>query len=96
MKKFQDFFKANPEMAKNLEGMEKDADINAKYMIYNTLVKSGFYTTTAEGKFKYELDQNKVNFDYVAVPFSTIKDSDIKVTDEDINEYVKKHPKIYF
>lgn len=93
LKKFQDFFKANPEMAKNLEGMEKDADINAKYMIYSTLVKSGFYTTTAEGKFKYELDQNKVNFDYVAVPFSTIKDSDIKVTDEDINEYVKKHPK---
>jgi hypothetical protein len=29
----------------------------------------------------------KVNFEYVSIPYSTIKDSDIKVTDEDISAY---------
>jgi peptidyl-prolyl cis-trans isomerase D len=93
VKKFKEFFKANPEQAKLLKDREKDAILNSKYQIYNSLVKGGMYTTDAEGKFKYELETNKVSFDFVSVPFSSIKDSDIKVTDEDYINYMKKHEK---
>ena len=93
LKKFKEFFNASPEMQANLVAFEKDADINAKYSIYNNLIRGGMYTTTAEGKFKYELEQSKVNFDYVAVLFSTVKDSDVKVTDDEILAYMKKHEK---
>lgn len=93
IKKFEEFFKDKPEQAKLLEDSEKDAILNSKSQIYSTLVKGGLYTTDAEGKFKYELETNKVSFDFVSVPFATIKDSDIKVTDEDYLNYMKKHPK---
>jgi peptidyl-prolyl cis-trans isomerase D len=62
----------------------------AKYQIYNTMIKSGVYTTQSEGKLKYEMEANKVSFAYVAGLYSTIKDSDVKVTDAEILAYMKK------
>lgn len=93
--KFQEFFKSNPEQAQFEKDKEKDAELNAKYQIYNAMVKGGLYTTGSEGKLKYEMESNKVNMDYVAVLYTTIKDTDVKVTDEEINEYVKKNEKKY-
>ena len=95
IKKFKDYFKANPEQAKMFADREKDAEFNSKAVIYSTLVKGGMYSTNTEGKFSYELANNKVNFDYVAVSYSTIKDSDVKVTDADITDYMKQNEKKY-
>lgn len=67
----------------------------AKEQMYNTLIKSSVYTTKAEGKLKYERDNNKVDFDYVALAFSTVSDDQVKVTDEEIIAYMKKNPKKY-
>lgn len=65
----------------------------AKEQMFNTLIKSSVYTTKAEGKLKYERDNNKVDFDYVALAFSTVSDDQVKVTDEEIMAYMKKNPK---
>ena len=93
IKKFDAFFNSNPEQAKMLKDREKDADLSSKYQIYSTLLKGGMYTTTAEGKYKYEAETNKVDFDFVTVLYSSVKDSDVKVTDADITDYMKKHEK---
>ena len=91
--KFKEYFKSNPSQAQYLKDREKDAELNAKYQIYNTLIKSAIYTTESEGKLKYEMEANKVNFAFVAGLYSTIKDSDVKITDADIVEYMKKNEK---
>ncbi|MEK8179386.1 peptidylprolyl isomerase [Flavobacterium buctense] len=93
VKKFKEYFKSNPEGIQILKEREKDAELNAKYQIYNALVKGGLFTTEAEGKFKYEAEMNKVTFDFVSVPFSSIKDSDVKITDEEILTYMKTKEK---
>ncbi|MFV7235473.1 peptidylprolyl isomerase [Flavobacterium sp. ZB4R12] len=93
--KFKEYFKSNPAQAQYLKDREKDAELNAKFQIYNTLIKSGVYTTESEGKFKYEMEANKVNFAYVAGLYSTIKDSDVKVTDAEIVDFMKKNEKKY-
>ncbi|MGC4040452.1 MAG: SurA N-terminal domain-containing protein [Flavobacterium sp.] len=93
LKKFKDYFKATPESMQILKDQEKNAELRAKFDIYNSMLKGGMYTTNAEGKFKYESETNKVNFDFVMVPFSTIKDSDVKVTDEEIVAYMKTKEK---
>lgn len=93
LNKFKEYFKSNPEQAKLFGDREKQADLNAKYVIYSTLVKGGMFTTEAEGKFKYELESNKADFDYVSVLYSSVKDSDIKLTDADYLDYMKKHEK---
>ncbi len=74
---------------------EKDAELNAKYQIYSNLVKAGLYTTESEGKLKYEMESNKVNFSYVAGLYSTVKDSDVKISDEEIVTFMKKNEKKY-
>jgi peptidyl-prolyl cis-trans isomerase D len=91
--KFKEYFKSNPEQAQYIKDREKDADLNAKYQIYNTMVKGGLYTTEAEGKMKYEMEANKVNMNYVAVMYSSLKDSDVKVSDAEITDYMKKNEK---
>ena len=93
--KFKDYFKANPAQAEYLKQREKDAVLNAKYQIYSTLVQSASYTTKAEGKLKYRMEADKANFSYVGALFSSIKDSEVKVTDAEILEYMKKNEKRY-
>jgi len=91
--KFKEYFKSNPTQAQYLQEREKDAELNAKFQIYNTLIKSSLFTTESEGKLKYEMEANKVNFAYVGGLYSTIKDSDVKVTDAEITDYMKKNEK---
>ena len=91
--KFKDYFKTNPEQAEAFKAREKDAEINSKFQIYSSLIRAGMISTKADGKFKYELEANKVDFDYVSVLYSTVKDSDVKVTDQDIIDYMKKNEK---
>lgn len=93
LNKFKDYFKASPELMKVMKEQEDNAALRAKFDIYNSLVKGAMYTTTTEGKFKYEAEANKVSFDFVMVPFSSIKDSDVKVTDEEIVAYMKTKEK---
>jgi peptidyl-prolyl cis-trans isomerase D len=39
--KFKEYFKANPAQAQYLK--DRDAELSAKYQIYNTMIKSGVY-----------------------------------------------------
>jgi peptidyl-prolyl cis-trans isomerase D len=93
LNKFKDYFKEIPNGMQMLKEQEKNAELRAKYEIYNSLIKGGMYATQTEGKFKYEAESNKVNFDFVMVPFSSVKDSDVKVTDEEITTYMKTKEK---
>jgi peptidyl-prolyl cis-trans isomerase D len=93
--KFKEFFKSNPEQAAMLKEQEKSATLNAKYQIYNTLLKAGMFTTEAEGKLRYKMESDKVTFDFVAVPYTSIKDETVKVTDAEIVEFMKKNEKKY-
>jgi peptidyl-prolyl cis-trans isomerase D len=93
--KFEEYFRANAGMKKMLDDRKKDAALNAKFQQYSGLIRGGLYTTSAEGKLKYEMEANKVTFDYVAVLYSTVKDSDVKISDAEITEYMKKDEKRY-
>lgn len=91
--KYKEFFQANPELATQLQQRETQAAISAKYQIYSTMLKAGLGTTEAEGKLQYEMESDKVTFDYVAFPFSNIKDSDVPVSNDEIVAYMRKNEK---
>jgi peptidyl-prolyl cis-trans isomerase D len=74
---------------------EKNIEKYAVEQMYNTMIKSGVYTTKAEGKFQYTLENDKVDFDYVTVAFSTVNDDEVKVSDSEIIDFMKKSPKKY-
>jgi len=86
---------SNQQEIEYFESIEKNANVNAKFQIYSTLVKSGHYVTLNDAKFKYEVENNKVTFDFVNVPFSSIKDSDVTVSEQEMIDYMEKNEKKY-
>jgi len=93
--KVREFFRSNPEQKFFLESREADAELNAKYQIYSTMLRSGFFATLSDAKFKNELQNKKVDFDFVSLPYSSINDSEVAVSDAEILDYMKKYPKKY-
>ena len=64
----------------------------AKYSAF--ISASAYYPAWMQQK---EVKENKEfsTISYVAIPYSEISDSTIKVTDDDINDYVKKHKDLF-
>ena len=93
--KYNEYFKMNPAQQQFKESTEADALLNAQYQIYTSLLKSGYTVTKAEAKLKYEAEANKVSFDFVAVPFGSIKDTEVKVTNDELVAYMKTKEEKY-
>jgi len=68
---------------------------NLEQNTYNSLIKAGLGRTLIEGKSNYLYQNTNVDLEYVFVPFSNIHDSLVKVTQDDIKDYVKIHAKEY-
>lgn len=63
----------------------------AKEQLYFNLVKSGVNTTLAEDKFSYQMANDKVNLQYIRLPYTVVPDSAIQVSEKEIQTYIKKH-----
>jgi|688.fasta_scaffold121534_1 peptidyl-prolyl cis-trans isomerase D len=98
--KFKEYIKSlknapNQEQWLQWKDFEKNIETYAVEQMYNTMIKSAIVTTKAEGMFAYQMEENKADFDYVTVAFSTVNDKQVKVTDAEILEFMKKNPKKY-
>lgn len=96
--KFQEFVKTmlagqNPEQKAQWLTFEKDVEKMFVEQMYFTLIKSGIKATQAEGKLIYQEQNDKVSFDFVTVPYSTINDDEAKVSDDEIMAYMKENTK---
>ncbi len=85
----------NPQQKKQWELFEKDAERTYKEQLYFSMIKSGLQTTTTEAKDLYQNENNKVNFDYVTLPYSSVNDDEAKVSDDEIIAYMKENKKKY-
>lgn len=60
---------------------------------YINMIKGGLRASNLEGEQEYHFDNDKINFSYVVVPYSTIADEDITVSDKEIEKYMAERPK---
>lgn len=58
---------------------------------YGNLLAASSYITQAEAKKEYENQTEKVDANYLFVPFYSVNDSTIKVTDNQLSDYYSKH-----
>lgn len=86
---------ANPAQWEMVEKNMPLVENSAKRQLYLTMLKAGFVATEADGKAKYKDETDKVSFDYVYVPYSTIADDQVKVSDQELIDYMKKNEKKY-
>jgi len=71
----------------NLEKMVKEDRMKTKY---NTLITKGYTVPDAFAKLDYENNNRKVDIRFVAPKFSSVADSLVTVTDEDLRAYYKE------
>ena len=72
---------------------EKNIKQNLERNSYNSLIGAGLGSTLVEGKSNYYFQNTNVDLDYVYVPFSSIPDTLIDVSKDEITNYVKNHSK---
>ena len=72
---------------------EQNVAVTALQSNYFALVKAGTTATLAEGALEHKLEGDKVNLSYVQVPFTSIVDSTVAVSKEEIKAYVAKNAK---
>lgn len=64
---------------------------SAKEQLYFNLIKAGSGATLTEGQFDYQLANDKVDIEYVRVPYNSIPDSTIQISKKEIEDYIKEH-----
>lgn len=62
---------------------------------YNNLIKKGLYVTTAEAKDAFIAQNKQVNAAFVLKPYTSVSDSTVKVTEDEIAAYYNKHQNDY-
>ncbi len=63
--------------------------------MYLNMVKGAMKATVADGEQQYRYENDKINIEYVQIPYASISDEEIAVSDSEIAAYVKAHPSQY-
>ncbi|MDO6595352.1 SurA N-terminal domain-containing protein [Oceanihabitans sp. 2_MG-2023] len=74
---------------------EEGVAANALNQNYVNMVKAGMVGTLAEGELQHKLEGDQVDIKFIQVPFSSIVDSTITVSNSDITAYMNSHVKQY-
>lgn len=85
--------KSNPEAKARWESFTAGLAQSRVQEKYTTLLSQTTYVTKAEAKREYENKNSKLAARYLYVPFSSIADSSIKVTETELQNYLKKNKK---
>ena len=87
--------KGNPQLYGQWQDYIKNIKEATLQNMYINLVKGGLTSTLAEAKQQYHFENDKINIQYIQVPFTKISDEDISVSDEEIKSYIKEHKSEY-
>lgn len=84
-----------PEMYRQFVEFEKSISQSALEQTYFNMIRAGLMATNFEGRKEYKLENDKVDFEFVQIPFTSISDDEIQVTEKDIADYIKRHAEMY-
>ena len=81
----------NPEIYRQWQLQEESIQSSISKQLYTTMIRAGIYHTALDGKAAHALENDKISISYVKVPYSSIPDSLVGVTDRDIKKYINTH-----
>jgi peptidyl-prolyl cis-trans isomerase D len=81
----------NPQAYQNWRSQEESIVALAKENIYYDLIKSSSGFTELEGEDAYHLENDRVNINFISIPFIEVPDSLFKISDSDIKRYVNQN-----
>ena len=85
----------NPSLYNSWRLQEENFITVAKQKIYFDLIRSSIIQTNIESKIQYHLENDKVNLQYLRIPYENIPDSLFKIKDSEILSYMKRNKDEY-
>ena len=82
----------NPESYVQWSNQEKQFNDQIKVNTYLNLVASGLNSTFFEGRNLYERSNSIADISFVKIPYSTINDSLVSVSNSEVSKYIKDNP----
>ena len=82
----------NPESYVQWSNQEKQFNDQIKVNTYLNLVASGLNSTFFEGRNQYEKSNSIADISFVKIPYSTINDSLVSVSNSEVSKYIKDNP----
>ena len=82
----------NPESYVQWSNQEKQFNDQIKVNTYLNLVASGLNSTFFEGRNQYERSNSIADISFVKIPYSTINDSLVSVSNSEVSKYIKDNP----
>ncbi len=82
---------SNPNLYNQWRFQEQNIISLAKQKIYFDLIKSSVIYTDVESNIQYHLENDKVNIEYLRIPYDIIPDSVIQIKDSEISSYIKNN-----
>jgi len=86
---------SNPTIYNSWKLQEENIISLAKQKIYFDLIKSSVIYTNVESNIQFHLENDKVNIEYLRIPYELVPDSLIKIKDSEINSYVRNKKDVY-
>lgn len=81
----------NPTAYQQWLDFENNLKGSALQTTYYNLIKAGMRSTLSEGEQQYRFENDKINMQYVYVPYTKIPDTEVTVTDAEIEAYIRKN-----
>ena len=85
----------NPQAYEQWKSQEAGIISSARESIYFDLIKASSSITNNQAKILYHLENDNVDLNYVQIPFSSINDTLIAVSDSEIKSYIKNNASSY-
>ena len=85
----------NPTAYQQWLDYENNLKSGALQTTYYNMIKAGMRSTLSEGEQEYRYQNDKINIQYVYVPYTSIPDTDVSVTDSEIEAYIRKNAADY-
>lgn len=96
---FTDFIaqirESNPQAYESWKQQEAGIIASAREGIYFDLIKSSTGVTSKDAQMRYHLDNDNLDMNYVQIPYSSIPDSLISVSQKEMEEYIEDNAKTY-
>lgn len=86
----KEYKEKNPEFYESWLEFEKSLQVNTLRTKYSALVTKAYNVTTLETEMAIKDKNNIADIEYIKIPFESIKDQDVKVTDAEIAAYYEK------
>jgi peptidyl-prolyl cis-trans isomerase D len=81
----------NPTAYQQWLDYENNLKSGALQATYYNMIKAGMRSTLSEGEQQYRFENDKINMQYVYVPYTNIPDAEVDVTDAEIEAYIRNN-----